>query len=323
MKDIHEQLTKYLTDAHSIEEQALSQLKRAPDIAGEPRLAAMLREHYGQTEGHESRVKRLLEARDASPSRGKDAVMWLGGKGFLAFAWSQPDTPGKLATHALSYEALEWASYDLLARTAEAAGEAEVAREARGIRDEERVMMKRLESVFDATADASLEKVDSADFQDTLGTYLADAHAIEAQSIQLLESAVEHLEEQPDLRAAFAEHLEESRTQQKLLEQRLDAHGGKPSRLKDAALRFGAVNWGTFFAGHPDTSGKIAAFAYAVEFLEIGGYEHLLRVARRAGATETVSAVERIIAQERAAAEKIAGLFDAAVRVALAEQGAG
>ena len=33
--DLDEQVTKYLTDAHSIEQQALEQMKRAPDIAGD------------------------------------------------------------------------------------------------------------------------------------------------------------------------------------------------------------------------------------------------------------------------------------------------
>ena len=37
-RDIHEQLTKYLTDAHSIEEQALAQLRTAPDIVGDSAL---------------------------------------------------------------------------------------------------------------------------------------------------------------------------------------------------------------------------------------------------------------------------------------------
>ena len=47
--------------------------------------------------------------------------MRLGGKGFLLFARLQPDTPGKLLAHALSYEALELAAYELLARVAERA----------------------------------------------------------------------------------------------------------------------------------------------------------------------------------------------------------
>src|SRR5205823_613559 len=43
--DIHEQLTKYLTDAHSIEQQALAQLRTAPDLAGDPEIAAAFRQH--------------------------------------------------------------------------------------------------------------------------------------------------------------------------------------------------------------------------------------------------------------------------------------
>src|SRR5207302_1822270 len=51
--DIYEQLTKYLTDAHSIEEQALAQLRDAPDAAGDPELARAYREHLAETEEHE------------------------------------------------------------------------------------------------------------------------------------------------------------------------------------------------------------------------------------------------------------------------------
>src|SRR5439155_24236499 len=89
--DIHEQLTKYLTDAHSIEQQALAQLRTAPDLAGDPEIAAGFREHLQETEGHERLIREALEARDAKPSRTKDAVMAVGGKGFLLFARLQPD----------------------------------------------------------------------------------------------------------------------------------------------------------------------------------------------------------------------------------------
>ena len=85
-------------------------------------------------------------------------------------------------------------------------------------------------------------------------------------------------------------------------------------------MRIGAVNWGGFFKGHPDTPGKIAAFAFAFEHLEIGGYEQLKRVAQKAGDEETVQLAERILAEERAAAQKIAAQWDAAVDESLAEQ---
>src|SRR5438034_420171 len=68
MTEITEQLTKYLTDAHSIEEQALAQLRTAPEIAGDPELSGAYREHLRETEGHERLVRELLEARGAKPS---------------------------------------------------------------------------------------------------------------------------------------------------------------------------------------------------------------------------------------------------------------
>src|SRR3954454_7198247 len=110
-RDIQEQLTKYLADAHAIEEQALAQVRTAPDLAGDPAIAASFREHLTETEGHERVTRELLEARDATPSRVKAAVMWTGGKGFLPSARLQPYTPGKLLSHSISYEGLELASY--------------------------------------------------------------------------------------------------------------------------------------------------------------------------------------------------------------------
>src|SRR3954468_8381782 len=123
--DLRTQLTKYLTDAHSIEEQALAQMRSAPGIAGDPEIAAAFEQHLAETEGHEQRTRQLLEGRDASPSKFKDVVMAAGGKAFVLFARLQPDTPGKLVSHAVSYEALELASYQLLRRVAERLGDAE------------------------------------------------------------------------------------------------------------------------------------------------------------------------------------------------------
>src|SRR5919197_1134825 len=138
MQTIDEQLVKYLTDAHSIEVQALAQLRTAPDLARDPEFARAFVDHRTETEGHEQATRTLLEVRDAKPSRTKDAVMALGGKGFILFARLNVDTPGKLFAHALSYEGLETASYELLLRVAERAGAEDVVEQATRIRDEER-----------------------------------------------------------------------------------------------------------------------------------------------------------------------------------------
>lgn len=315
-REIDEQLTKYVADAHAIEVQAIAQLEKAPDVAKDPDFAQALRDHLAETKGHEQRTRDLLAERGAEPSRLKDMVMAVGGKGFLAFARAMPDTPGKLLAHAISYEALETAAYELLARTADRADDTRVAAAARAICDEERSMMGKLEECYDGVVDMSLREVAADDLNDQLRKYLADAHAIEQQAIQLLEKAPDLSGDTP-LNQLYEDHLVETREHAELIKARLDALGGDTSSIKDAAMRLGALQWGAFFAGHPDTAGKLAAFSFAFEHLEIGGYEELKRVARRAGDDSTVDVAERILAQERTAAERLEGMFDEAVTLSL------
>jgi|SRR5437764_1995576 len=315
-RELDDQLTKYLTDAHSIEVQALAQLRSAPEIAGTPGLAEAFRTHLAETEEHERIVRELLDARDAKPSKVKDTVMGIGGKGFLLFAKLQPDTPGKLLAHALSYEALEVASYELLSRVAARAKDERVVEAAAEIRNDERMMMQRLEANIDQAVDASLREHPRDDLGTLLRKYLGDAHAIEQQAIGLLERAPK-LVEDPRLESVFADHLAETRDHAELVQERLHSLGDAPSSLKDAAMRLGALNWNMFFAGHPDTPGKLTAFAYAFEHLEIGGYEQLKRMAERAGDAQTVKLVEHILEQEREAATKLASAFDVAAMVSL------
>jgi ferritin-like metal-binding protein YciE len=321
-RSLDDQLVKYLTDAHSIEEQALQQLRSAPDLADDPELAAAFREHITETEGHERLVRERLEAHDATPSRLQDLAMRAGGVGFLLFARFQPDTPGKLTAHAYSYEHLELAGYELLQRVAERAGDDATAGTAARIRDEERAMGDRLAGLFDRAVDASLREVGRDDLRDQLTRYLADAHAIEAQAIKLLEKGPD-IAGDPTLARIMEDHLAETRDHQELVAARLAALGGSPSRLKDAALKLGALNWGAFFAAHPDTPGKLAAFAFAFEHLEIAGYEELKRVAQRAEDEETVTIAERILVEEREAADRIAGAFDSTLTASLAAVGVG
>src|SRR4051794_4780825 len=301
---IDKQLTKYLTDAHAMEVQALAQMRAAPKLAKDPGLERAFREHCDETARHEQLIRERLEAHDAKPSRLEDLLGAASGKGFVLFARSQPDTPGKLATHAFSYEHLELATYDLLARVAERAGDERTAEVARAIRAEEDAMSRRIAGSWDGAVAASLADNDRAD----LNKYLADAHALEGQSVKLLQNGSKSAGE-PRLEALFAEHLAESRRHEDIVEARLTARGGSTNALKDAAMRLGALNWGAFFQAQPDTPAKLAAFAYAFEHLEIGGYEQLTRVAEREGDAETVSAAQGILVEERAAAEKLYGTF--------------
>lgn len=318
---LDEQLTKYLTDVHSIEEQALIQLRRAPDIAADPQLAEAFEQHCHETEGQERAVRDRLEARDAEPSKLKDLPGKAGGLAFVLFARSQPDTAGKLTTHAFSYEAMELAAYELLTRVADRAGDTETGAMAREIAAQEQTMMDRLEGLFDTAVDASLGELEPDDLSEQLDKYLSDAHAIEAQAIELLEKGPEIAGDE-QIAQLYVEHLRETREHQRLVAERLEARGAEPSNLKDAAMRMGALNWGAFFQAQPDTPGKLVAFAYAFEHLEIGAYEQLRRVAARAGDRETSDLAERILTEERAAAQKLSGLFDRAIEASLEAVGA-
>jgi ferritin-like metal-binding protein YciE len=317
---LQEQLTKHLSDVHAIEEQALLQMRVAPRMAGDPELARAFREHIVETEEQERLVRARLEAREADPSRVKDLVARAGGVGMVLFARSQPDTPGKLVAHAYSYEHMELAAYELLAIVAGRAGDGETVAVARSIREQEAAMAERLAAGFDRAVEASLRDVAPEDLGRQLGKYLADAHAIESQALQLLEQGQE-IAGEADLSKVFADHLEETRGQQAAVEGRLDARGERPSRFKNVLLRVGGLNLGGFFGAQPDTPAKLAGFAYAFEHLEIAAYEQLRRVAQRAGDEETARIAERIAGEERAAATAIRAQFEPAMDAALRRQG--
>lgn len=310
------QLKHFLSDVYSIEQQALVQLRSAPDKAGEATLAQHLRDHFKETEDQAELVKGRLEAAGGSPSKIKDAVMRLGGKGFLLFAQSQPDTPGKLAAHAHSYEALEFAAYEMLIRAARLENDDETLRVAESIREQERAMRDRLAGDFEEAAAASLRKT-GEEAADALPDYLADAHALEAQAVELLKRG-KKIAGAPELARIYEEHLAESEMHAGLVEQRLEALGKKASTLKDSALTIGAVNWGLFFTAQQDTPLKLAAFAYAFEHLEIAGYELLKHVAKKADDTETVQLADKILVDEHAMANRVYEAFDRAFEASLA-----
>src|SRR3954453_21988072 len=164
--DIQEQLVKHLTDMHSIEVQAQAQMKAAPKMAGTEELARMYQEHERETAEQKRMVGERLEAHGASPSKLKDVVAGASAVPLILFAKSQPDTPGKLAAHALSYEHMEYAGYELLQRVAERAGDTQTAQVARTIADQELAMAERIESHFDETVAASLRDKSPDDMAD-------------------------------------------------------------------------------------------------------------------------------------------------------------
>ena len=319
-RTIQEQIVKYLADVHAIEQQALPQVKAAPKVARAPVLVEAFERHIAETEEHEQRVRERLEALGGSPSKVKDVAGTLTGPAFVLFAKSQPDTPGKLVTHAYSYEHMELAAYELLGRVARRAGDEETATLAQEIEAQERAMAGRLSDNWDAAVDAALEGADPDDVGEQLNKYLADTHAIEAQALQMLAVAPK-IAGDDQLAEAYSEHHAETEIHQQRIDARLAARDASSNFLKDAAMRLGAVNWGGFFAAQPDTPVKLAGFAYAFEHLEIASYEQLKRVAERVRDADTAKAAEVILVEERSAAQRLWDGFDTALEVSLRKLG--
>jgi UDP-glucose 4-epimerase len=308
-RDRDEQLVAYLADLHSIELQALTQLRAAPKIAGDERLCQAFEQHLVETEDQERRVRERLEALGGEPSKLKDAAGAAGGWGMVAFAASQPDTPGKLAMHAYSYEHMELAAYELLKRLAERAEDEETARMAAAIAAEERQMAERLEQSFDTAVEVSLAAVDPDQLDSALLAYLRDAHALEGQAEKLLQAGAERVEDE-HLGTAFRDHLEETERHRERIAGLLEQRGARPSLVKDTMLKAGGLNLSAFFGSQPDSTTKLAGFAFAFEHLEVAAYELLQRVAARAGDEGVVAAAEEILAEERAAAGRVAASWD-------------
>jgi nucleoside-diphosphate-sugar epimerase/ferritin-like metal-binding protein YciE len=291
-------LLAQLADVHSIEEQALVQLRRAPKIAHDERFAEVFEANLEQTEAQERWVRERLEAHGATAAGGRDGI------GTTVFASTKPDTPGKLATHAFSYEHMEIAAFERLRHTAEAAGDEATAAMARQIVAQERDMAERLRACFDVAVDASLNGGGRANASAQLDRCLADAHAIERQGLQLLETGsgiVEH----EGLRRLFAAHLGQSEEHAQAVRERMEARGVDALRAEDAALRIGGLQVGAFFAAQPETEERLAAFAFAFENLEIAAYELLERLARRAEDGKALGLAERILPEERETARAL------------------
>ena len=150
--DIQKQIVKYLTDVHSTEENAISQLKTGAESVEDQALAGVLREHLGETEEHERLVRSRLEALGESPSSLKDVAQ----KGVAAVTGAvsggSPDTTGKIAIQAFATEHLEIASYRMLRQVAEQAGDQETAQIAERILGEEQAAAQKLDGLLEQAA---------------------------------------------------------------------------------------------------------------------------------------------------------------------------
>lgn len=154
--------------------------------------------------------------------------------------------------------------------------------------------------------------------QQQLVKYLSEAHAMEKQALQLLDKGADIVGDE-EIARIFRAHRLQTQEHERYVAERLQAHGESPSKLKDVAMQAGALGIGMAAAASPDTPVRLATTAFAFEHLEIAAYRLIEGLARKAGDTETVEVAARILEQEEAAAELVAGTFPRILELALGE----
>ena len=152
--------------------------------------------------------------------------------------------------------------------------------------------------------------------KEELVKFLQDAHGMEQQSLQTLQAAVK-VAGDPQLESLYQGHIMETQTHLELLKERLETHGASRSLTKDLGGRLTAGVHGLGIVPGPDTPAKLVAVAYGFEHFEIAMYEFIRRLAQRVGDTDTVEMADKILVNERQAAEKLAASYDLALERSL------
>lgn len=156
--------------------------------------------------------------------------------------------------------------------------------------------------------------------KDQLVKYLTHAHALEKQALLLLARGADIVGDE-EIARIYRAHRLQTEQHERYVSERLGALGESPSKVKDIAGQAAAVGIGLAVQALPDTPIRLATTAFAFENHEIATYRVIERLAGRAGDADTVSVARRILEQEEAAAELVAGTFDRSLEITLGEPG--
>ena len=154
----------------------------------------------------------------------------------------------------------------------------------------------------------------ASSIQEIYITGLQNAHALEAQAIQLCNRQVERLENYPEMREQLRLHSEESRRQQERIDQILQSLGSSPSTLKDIGT---SITGNLAAIGHalmPDEVIKNTFANYAFEHFEIAAYRSLLTMAEMAGDSRSPRLLQESLNEELRMAKWIEDNLDATTR---------
>ncbi len=139
-RTLNEQLVKHIDEAYAMEQNVLRMLDGMISTTDDPEILDALERHKVETERHADRMKARLEAHDAQPSGVRQMTGVLQGLAKMPLDMVRGEKAGRNARDGFATEHLEIASYELLRRVADRAGDEETAAAATEIIAEEKAM---------------------------------------------------------------------------------------------------------------------------------------------------------------------------------------
>jgi ferritin-like metal-binding protein YciE len=158
MDQLKTQLIKHLDEAHAMEQNVLRMLDGMISTTDDPEILDALEHHKVQTQQHADRMAERLEAHDTAPSTVKQIGGVLGALAKVPLDFVRGEKAGRNARDGYATEHLEIASYELLRRIAQKAGDEETARAVQEILAEEQAMAHLIEQNWDKFAELSLRE---------------------------------------------------------------------------------------------------------------------------------------------------------------------
>ena len=155
---LEEQLIKHIDEAYAMEQNVLRMLDGMISTTDDPEILDALEHHKMETTRHSDRMKARLEAHDAQPSGVKQVGGILQALAKMPLDMVRGEKAGRNARDGYTTEHMEIASYELLRRIAEKAGDEETARVATEIIGEEKKMADLIAGNWDKFAELSLRE---------------------------------------------------------------------------------------------------------------------------------------------------------------------
>lgn len=134
--------------------------------------------------------------------------------------------------------------------------------------------------------------------QETLINWLNDAHGLETNLVQVLESHVQAAKNHPQVQSRLQQHLDETRRHAEMVKGCIERLGGNVSGVKTGISSVMGAVQGVSTAIAKDELVKNTLADYASEHFEIACYTSLITGARAIGDEDTARVCETILRDE-------------------------